>query len=358
MSHEIRNPLSGIIDLCRLLSDTGLNDVQSGYINTIEDTAYTLLMILNDYVDYAKIESGMMALKEEIFLLEDMIREVAKTMTPAAAAKNLALVPEISAGEHPALKGDKIKLKQVLFNLICNAVKFTDKGSVTVSAELSPAKKKGFYVLSCSVKDTGIGFENKEKKLLFKKFSQLKNSRGGSGLGLAVSQRLIELMGGEIGVTSKPGIGSEFYFKLTLPSADKKGLATEEEKPLEPLKILIAEDNPVTRKVTALLLEKAGHEITSVTNGQEAIAEASENLYDVILMDMNMPEIDGIDAVRSIRNLKDKTKAAVPVFAMTGKSMDTDKKACLKAGMNGFLQKPLDRKEFAKLWHKTKKQNG
>lgn len=357
ISHEIRNPLSGIIDLCRLLNDTELNNVQQNYVVSIQDTAYTLLMILNDYVDYAKLESGSILLKEESFLLTDIIRDVAKIMVPIAASKNLALVPEINTNEQPILKGDKIKLKQILFNLVSNAIKFTDKGVITISADLCPGKKKGFYNLECSVKDTGIGFDPKDKKLLFKRFSQLKNARGGSGLGLSVTKKFIEIMGGKIDVTSTPGMGSDFHFNLSFLSATKDETSNEGVF-LSPLNILIAEDNPVNRKVTALLLEKSGHKVTTVSNGKEACALASEKDFDVILMDMNMPELDGLDASRYIRNLKDKKKASVPIFAMTGKSMEADKKACLKVGLNGFLQKPFDNKDFSRLWQKIQKKHG
>lgn len=358
ISHEIRNPLSGIIDLCRLLASTDLNEEQANYVQTMQDSAETLLLILNDYVDTAKIESSAMRLNEESFLPSDMIQEVAATMSPLAKSKNLSFITEISGDEHLTLNGDKTKLKQVLFNLTANAVKFTDTGTITLSAEILPSKKKDYYTLKCLVKDTGIGFSAKEKKLLFKKFSQLKNSRGGSGLGLAVSQKIIELMGGEIKAASTPNLGSEFSFCLTLSGAEKAELSHVEKESIEPLNILLAEDNQVSRKVTALLLAKSGHTVTTATNGKEAISLAEEKDFDLILMDMNMPEIDGISAARSIRKLSDRTKALVPIFAMSGNTMDTDKKTCTKAGMNGFLSKPLDKKEFIKLWNKTKKKHG
>lgn len=367
LSHEIRNPLYGIVELSRLLLDTGLSQTQENYAKTILNTSFSLLRTLNDFVDFAKTEGGEFTLKNETFSPKKLLEEVAKVMAPLLFEKEVNLFVKIDEENIPYLKGDAPKIKQILFNLIGNAIKFTDNGSITLALDVKKYKENtdsNLYKLRFSVQDTGVGFDTQDREKLFQKFSQLENYRGGAGLGLCICKKIVDLMNGTIDGEAEKGKGANFFFEIVLPvdtKSDDASIFSEnlEEKPcsektLPNLSILLVEDNPICRKVTALTLEKDGHKVITAINGKEALKLAKTQKFDLILMDMKMPEMDGIETAEKIRALNDEEKANVPIFAMTGNTMEDDEKLSKTNLINGFLQKPLDKSELAGLWNKLK----
>jgi PAS domain S-box-containing protein len=354
MSHEIRTPMNGVIGMTALLRDTPLTFTQADYVRTIESSGESLLAIINDILDYSKIEAGRIELEIAPFDLRECVADTLELFAGRAREKNLKLEAVIGDEVPPQVAGDAARLRQILVNLIGNAIKFTDAGGVSVSLKAEPRDAlTSRQRLVFAVRDTGIGIPADGMKRLFKSFSQVDasvNRRfGGTGLGLAISKRLAGLMGGEMWAESEPDRGSTFQFTVRVePCAAPANAAppTAVDAPDAtlgrrcPLRLLIAEDNPVNQRVANLLLQRLGYRATTVGNGLEALAALERADYDAILMDVEMPEVDGCEATRRIRAQR-QTPQRPWIVALTAGAMPDDRERALAAGMNDFLTKPV-----------------
>jgi hypothetical protein len=355
ISHEVRTPLNGILGNIDLIRDKGLDADQARHLRLIEQSGHTLLHLINDVLDYAKIEAGRMELESHTFDLPSLVHECVQLFEQKARENRVALQVDIVDGEDHPVRGDSLRLRQVLSNLISNAIKFTLDGEVIV--RIRPDAANSDYVLF-EVSDTGTGIDTDKAARLFEHFFQVDAStsrrHGGSGLGLAICRQLVELMGGEIGVDSEPGRGSRFWFRVPLPSAERAetGTADAGSTPVQtPARVLVVDDNHINLMVARGLCERLGHEVLTAESGTEAIAVllGTTEAPDLILMDCEMPEMDGFQTTAEIRRLQAEGRITpMPVVALTAHAVPEKINACHESGMITHIAKPVNREKLGR----------
>jgi signal transduction histidine kinase/ActR/RegA family two-component response regulator len=357
MSHEIRTPMNAILGFTDLVLESKLTSDQREYLDIVKGRGQDLLHIIDDILDLARIEADRLGLIDEPFRVREAVASTLASVRLRVEQKGLALRSSISGDVPDELRGDSLRLRQVLLNLLSNAIKFTSEGSIELRVELLDSRPSQQCTLRFTVVDTGIGVQKSRQQVIFEPFIQADSSTvrnyGGTGLGLTISRRLVEKMCGEIGVTSEPGQGSAFFFTALF-----RRLATQAKRPTgqhpapttgqeHPMHILLVEDDPTSRMLVAGILRRDGHTVEEACEGEPAVRAASERDFDVVLMDVQMPGMDGLAATRAIRALtkdadpKVKQRSHVPIVAVTAHAMRGDAERCLEAGMTRYLTKPI-----------------
>lgn len=354
MSHEIRTPLNGIKGFTDLLVKNKHYPEQEKYLEAIGFSTKNLLAIINDILDFSKIEAGKMEIERTIFYLRDLIESIFNSFVFQAEGKGLIISKEIADKIPESLMGDPVKINQVITNLMSNALKFTEKGSIHLSVEES-SRVNNCVDLLFKIKDSGIGIPPNKVNTIFDSFSQASSSTtrkyGGTGLGLAIVKKIVNLFDGEIRVESTEGVGSTFIFNLNLGVAEDQSIIKESKKPelemdLSGIRVLVAEDYPMNQLLINETLSSWNFEVEIVENGKLAFEKIRENEYDLVLMDVNMPEMGGLEATKLIREKLDEPKRSIPIIAMTAGALKGDKEACINAGMNDYVSKPFDHNEL------------
>lgn len=350
MSHEIRTPMNGVIGTLELLADTELHEQQQQYVETIVNSGEHLLDILNDILDYSKIEAGQLELNPACFDLPRLIEDLASLMTARAHSKGLQLTTDIAAGLPRWVVADPGKLRQVLTNLLGNAIKFTHQGQVLLRVSVPANAEMAGTRIQFDVIDTGIGIPLHQQQRVFEAFSQEGdyNPMGGTGLGLSISQRLVQGMGGRLILTSEPGQGSCFGFSLEMPEGQPQDEQQATPPPVQtgPLKVLLVEDNAVNQMVACGLLEKLGHSVTAVDDGVSALDEVSSQTFDIALVDINLPDINGVELSQQLRKLAACQGQKLSTIAVSAQVFKEEVASYLDAGFDGFIAKPLQMKKL------------
>ncbi len=370
MSHEIRTPLNGIIGMVNIMKDTKLAKEQQEYLEIINISGNNLLSIINDILDFSKIESGQVKLENITFNLYKEIDDIIRLLSLKAKEKRLNMITNIQRSVPKFIKGDPLRLKQIIINLINNAIKFTPSGIITLKINklqqknIKRSSRNKHVKLMFRVIDTGIGISEEGKSRLFKVFSQTESSTsrkyGGTGLGLAISKNLSKMMNGEIGVESEEGVGSKFWFTAEFEKSEGTPKEMEEKFEMEQktkniLNILLVEDNVINQKVALFNLKKLGHHVDVAENGKIAFEKFKKNKYDLILMDVLMPVMDGVEATHKIREFEKITDASkrINIIAMTAMALKGEREKLIAEGMDNYISKPFKPEELMKMLRTT-----
>jgi two-component system, sensor histidine kinase len=343
MGHEFRTPITAALGMVDLLSHSNLTAVEKSYLETIRTSGRHLLAIVDDVLDFSRSESGRLRIENVTFSLKEVLDQTMEFVTPQASEMGIDFHFVVDGANLPVVRGDPRRLRQVLLNLLGNALKFTSKGSVT--ARVHHRLEGRAVKLHVDVVDTGVGMSPEKLKNLFRSFdlngTSTKRDYGGIGLGLTISKRLVEAMGGDLKVESSQGIGSRFWFSVALELSSEPKAINLDTRKLQPVRVLIADDGAVNRKLLSQMLGRYGHQVTSARDGVEAIEMMVRGMFDIVLMDVQMPVMDGIEATRLIRDLP-APRGGIPVIGLTASIMPEEFQHCIAAGMNKVLAKPID----------------